>query len=565
MNNDEKYKIVSNNFADLIVDNLILQDISTLYSDASFIRINSEYSLAFIPADKITSNIIYNVGYETIPKCYGLMSVHGYEALEADQLQSTPENGLNGQGVLVGFVDTGIDYRNLAFQYADHTSRIAGIWDQTIDSANNYPEGFYYGTEFSKEQINNALIIDNPLSVVPSTDDIGHGTMLAGITGGSYYADNGFAGVATNVEFVVVKLKPAKAYLKDFLFIPQDAICYEENDIMLGINYLIQVAREYRRPIAICIGVGASKGAHLSDGIFNNYLAAMGRLGDVAIIVAAGNEGNSGHHYFGEIVPSIGYNDVELNVSDNEPGFFMEFWGNAPNVFSIDLFAPTGELVGHIPTIFEQQDTIQIEFGETLIFIDNTLEDSLAGDQLILFRFKTPQKGVWRLRVSGIGNLLSRFHIWLPIHSFISIDTFFVKSDPYTTITTPGNEETVLTVTAYNDVNQNLYYYASKGFTKENNPKPDIAALGVNVLAPTIGNQFAWATGTSVAAAYATGEVSMLMEWGIIRGNFISMPSAMIRSMITGGAKRFPNVIYPNPDWGFGILDINNSILLAGK
>jgi len=564
MNNEERYKIMSNDFADLLVDELILEVIESTYSNVSINRINSQYSVAFIPAEYMTPNIIYNLGYETIPKCYGLMSISDKDSIEITEQRNVPANVLNGQGVLIGFVDTGIDYRNLAFQYEDHTTRIAAIWDQTIDSDNNYPEGYYYGTEYSKEQINNALRDENPLSVVPSTDEIGHGTMLAGIAGGSYDPKNGFSGVATSVEFVVVKLKPAKAYLKDFFYLPQDTLCYQENDIMLGINYLVQIAREFRRPIAICIGIGSSQGAHLGEGIFNDYLSTMGRFGDVAIIVAAGNEGNSSHHYFGEIAPTIEFNDVELNVGINEIGFFMEFWGNAPNAFSADIFAPTGEFVGHIPTIFEQQSTISFEYEDTIIIVDNTLEDSLVGDQFILFRFQNPQSGTWRFRISGFGDMLSQFHIWLPINNFISTNTFFVNANPYTTITAPGNEETVLTVTAYNDLNQELFYYASKGFTKENHPKPDIAALGVDLLAPTVGNQYAWSTGTSVAAAQAAGGVAMLLEWGVIRGNFISMPSAKVRSMVTGGAIRFPDLIYPNPDWGFGIIDISNSIKITG-
>ena len=563
MNEKEKYKIVSNDYADLIVDDLVLQNISTMYSGISVNRINSEYSIIFIPVENMTTNIIYNLGYETIPKLYGLMSISSRKALGAAQFRETPSNDLNGQGVLIGFIDTGIDYRNLAFQYTDQSSRIVSIWDQTIDSENKYPKGLYYGTEYSKEEINHALRDDNPLSVVPSTDEIGHGTMLAGIAGGSYNTENGFTGVAPNVEFVVVKLKTAKPYLKDFFFLPQDTICYEENDIMLGINYLVQVARELKRPITICLGVGSSQGAHLGEGVFNDYLATMGRSGDVAIVVSAGNEGRSGHHYYGEIVPSIGFNDLELNVGASELGLFMELWGNAPNVFSVDIYAPTGEFIGNIPTIFVQQNTLQFEFENTIINVDNTIGNSRAGDQFILFRFRNPTSGIWHFRVSGIGNMLSRFHIWLPIINFISDSTYFINSDPNTTITAPGNEETVLTVTAYDNINQELYYYAGKGFTKENNPKPDIAAPGVNVLAPTIDNQYTWSTGASVAVAYTTGSVAMLQEWGIIRGNFISMPSAKIRSMVTGGARRSPDLIYPNPDWGFGILDIDNTILLT--
>ena len=217
MNDEEKYKITSNDFADLLADETIIQEILSKYSNVSTDRINAKYSVAYLPVENMSSNIIYDLGYDTIPKCFGLLSGHNYETLSAVQYSNLPSNDLSGQGVLVGFIDTGIDYRNLAFQYANQTSRIVSIWDQTIESE-SAPKGFFYGTEYTKEQINFALKDENPLSIVPSIDEVGHGTMLAGVAGGSLNPENSFVGVAPNVEFVVVKLKPAKAYIKEFFF-----------------------------------------------------------------------------------------------------------------------------------------------------------------------------------------------------------------------------------------------------------------------------------------------------------------------------------------------------------
>lgn len=562
MNRDESYKITSNDFADLIVDEIVLQTILPLYPDISVENIDSAHSVIYTPVENMTSDIIYNFGYEAIPKCYGLMSVDTKRTIQAAPLNRISSNNLSGQGVLLGFVDTGIDYMNPAFQYADQRTRIISIWDQNIESENGSPADFYYGTEYTREQIDTAMKAADPLSVVPSMDEIGHGTALAGIAGGSPNADNSFSGISVNAEFVVVKLKPAKPYIKDFFFINQDVICFQENDIMIGINYLIQAARKIKRPIVICIGIGSSQGAHTGDGIFNNYLSNMGRLGDVSIVVAAGNEGNRYHHFYGEINANIRYNEVELNVGENVTGFFMELWGNAPNIFTIDVFAPTGEYVGHMPPVYLQRSTLEIRFSNTVIYIDNTIEDSLVGDQFILIRFQNPQRGVWRLRVNGVGDLVSIFHIWLPIINFIPENTYFVNYNPYTTITVPGNEETVITTTAYDDKTGELFYYSSKGFTKDNHPKPDIAAPGVQILAPAPGNQYVLLTGTSAAAAYVTGGVAMILEWGIIMGNFKTLPNAEVRSLVAYGAIRDPNMVYPNPDWGFGIFDVNNSILL---
>ncbi len=454
MNEEERFKIKSNDFADLIVDELILQNVLASYTDVSVNRINNRYLVAYIPVDYMNQNIIYNVGYDAIPKCYGLMSFESIESPGNIQLYQNSDNELSGSGVLIGFVDTGIDYENQSFQNADNTSRIISIWDQTFDDGENYPENYYYGQEFRQDQINLALSSGEPRSIVPSMDEIGHGTVLAGIAGGSYDAQNGFTGVAPNAEFVVVKLKPAKQYLKDFFYLPQDTICYQENDIMFGINYLIQTAERLNRPIVICIGLGSSQGAHIGEGIFNNYLSALGRLSNVAIVVAAGNEGNTGHHFYGEIIPPGNYNDILLAVNNNNSGFFMEFWGNAPSIFTVDIYTPEEELIGRIPAVFQQQNTIQITYESTTVTVDNALESSLGGDQFILFRFNNPIRGTWRFRVSVLGNLLSSYHMWLPISNFITYGTMFVNSNLYTTITTPGNERTVLTVTAYNPFNE---------------------------------------------------------------------------------------------------------------
>ncbi len=563
MNDEERFKIISNDYADLIADGLALQNIYSLFSDVSVVRINNVYSIAYLPAGYIDQNIIYNVGYDSIPKVYGLLSTNSYEASGDLHAYQTSINQLSGSGVIIGLVDTGIDYRNQVFQYADDTSKIISIWDQTIDNGNNYPEGLYYGTEYTREMINTALSSDDPLSVVPSTDEIGHGTVLASIAGGTYDAANNFMGVAPNAEFVIVKLKQAKANIKDFFFLPQDTIGYQENDIMLGINYLMQTANQLNRPIAICIGLGSSQGAHLGEGIFNNYLAGIGKLSNVSIVVAAGNEGSSEHHVFGEMSPANNYNDVLLTVGNDNPGFFMEFWGSAPSVFTVDIYTPGVELIGSIPSVFLQGSTIHLVTETTSIIVDNILESSLGGDQFMLYRIRSPIKGTWRFRITALGNLSASYHMWLPINNFIQEGTYFENSNPYTTITTPGNEKTVLTATAYNALTRELYYAASKGFTKDNQPKPDITAPGVDVLAPGIGNQYMLNTGTSVAAAYTAGTVALLLEWGIIRGNQIALPSAKVRSIMAIGADRSADIIYPNPDWGFGIINSTRSIALT--
>ena len=113
---------------------------------------------------------------------FRIISESSLESSGVFRLRNIPIFNLRGQGVLVGIIDTGVDYTNPVFQYADRTTRIVSIWDQTIVS-DNPPQNMVYGTEFTRDQINEALQSEDPLSIVPSTDENGHGTMIAGIAG----------------------------------------------------------------------------------------------------------------------------------------------------------------------------------------------------------------------------------------------------------------------------------------------------------------------------------------------------------------------------------------------
>ncbi len=555
MDDNDRYKIISNDYADLLIE--YGMNLGFLSDDPNFTFniINEKYAVLHIPVSEITENSLNQFGYAAMPKCYGLMTFFPNESKSGYTVHRLPEEVITGKGVLIGFIDTGIIYTNPIFQYPDHTSKIVSIWDQSIDSGHNYPENIYYGTEYSREQINNALLSENPLNVVPSTDTIGEGTSMAGIAAGVYDEENKFAGVALNAELVIVKLKSAKPYLKNFFGIPEDAICYQENDIMMGIKYLLMMSRRLQRPIVVCLGMGSSQGSHKGEDIMSNYLSEIGNLTGNAIILAAGNEGNQRHHYFGEIIPPNYYDLVELNVGRNDKNFSLEIWGYPPNIIKIDIFGPSGDMVYSIGDGFIGQSNHTILYGSTTIYVDNIISEAYSEEQLILFRFKNIQEGMWSFRISGTEDLVNRFHIWLPIRNFITKDTFFNRANPYTTICLPGNGYNTITVTAYNPVDRSLDSDASKGFTSINVPKPDIAAPGVNILAPTVMNTCIPFSGTSIAAAHAAGIAAGLLEWGIVNGNFPSMDSAIIRYIMTSKAYRSNNLIYPNSDWGFGLIE----------
>ncbi|HHU73998.1 MAG TPA: S8 family peptidase [Clostridiales bacterium] len=557
MTREERERIISEDYADLLVVYSVDQQFFEQFTDATVHIINNILAIVHVPVSQITESAVSELGYSVMPSLYGIISQASLEASGIQRIRNIPSFDLRGQGVLIGIIDTGVDYTNPIFQYADGTTRIVSIWDQTIVSEDD-PEGFFYGTEFTRDQINSALQSENPFELVATKDEIGHGTMIAGIAAGNEVPERGFSGVAPDAEFVVVKLKPAKKYLKNFFRIPLDALCYQENDILQGIVYLRDVAIRLNRPLAICIALGTSQGAHDGRGTLSNFLSLQAETIGTAVVIAAGNEGNARRHYHGIIDQRVGYDIVELSVAENENNFSMELWGSSPDIFSIDILTPSGEYVPRIDARLDETFEFSFIFESTRIVVDYQMVESQSGDQLILVRFTDPAPGIWQFRVYGRGNLSMEFDIWLPMGNFISSDTFFIRSTPYTTILSLGNARIPITTTAYNMVDDSLYLEASRGFTRIDVIKPEIAAPGVEILAPSLNHDFVRVTGTSPAAAHVTGVAAMLLEWGMVRGNYPSMNSLDMKVFMTRGARRNVNIEYPNRDWGYGILDVFN-------
>ena len=549
--------ITSEEYGDILIEYSGDENVLNSFQDAYIEIINYLQAVVHLPVSRITNRFVLEYGYSAMPNLYVPISDGSLEASGILKIRNVPNFNLLGEGVLVGIVDTGIEYTNPVFQYADGRTRIVSIWDQTIQ-AGPPPQGRLYGTEYSRDRINEALASTDPLAIVPSMDNVGHGTMVAGIAGGNVSPEKGFSGVAPAVEFAIVKLKEAKGYLKNFYRVPENILCYQENDILFALGYLLDIAFLLQRPIAICIALGSSQGGHGGRGILSNYLSIISNTPGVITVIAAGNEGNTKRHYYGRVNPTIGYDEVELNVGEGESGFSMEIWGRVPSIFSIAILTPNGEFVPRIAVGMDENREITFIFEQTVINIDYQVIEAESGDQLILVRFQNPTQGIWRFHVYERGDLNLGFHIWLPMGDLISSNTFFLRSDPYVTVLSPGNAEVPLTVTAYNVADDSLYTASGRGYTRVGVIKPNVAAPGVNMLAPTLGNEFGSFSGTSTSAAHVAGVAAMILEWGIVRNNLQGMSTVEFKKLVMRGAKRSTTLNYPNRDWGYGILDVYN-------
>jgi subtilisin family serine protease len=554
---DEGARIISEDYADLLFETGKTNEIFQDFPDATIHPINFLLSLVNVPVDAITNRTVLELGYSVFPAVLGLIDYNSQEATGILKLRNIPEYNLRGQGVLIALLDTGIDYTNPIFRYADGSTRIVAIWDQTIQSGFP-PKNFLYGTEYTKQQINLALQSENPYEIVPTRDEIGHGTMVAGIAGGKEIPQSSFYGVAPDAEFIVVKLKPAKRYLKRFFCIPEDAIAYQENDVAFALNYILNALTVYSKPLAICLAINTSEGSHDGRGTFNDYLSFLATIPGIALVTGAGNEGNARRHYHGVVDHKIGFDTVLMSVGDKEKNFTMQLWGDIPSIFSVDILSPSGDYISNITPVMNDFREITFANQKSILYLDYQLVESQSGIQLIFFRFINPIPGIWQIIVNMKSDLNLDFHIWLPMKGFISDNTYFIRPDPYTTVLSLATVNTTISTTAYNDEDDSLYIHASKGYSRDGNITPNIAAPGVNVIGPTTDHSFAEFSGTSVSAAHMTGVATMLLEWGIVQGNSTNMSSVDIKNLVDAGARRNLSMSYPNQDWGYGILDIYN-------
>lgn len=515
-------------------------------------------NLAIVTIDRADIDMMSVIAtlYYMVPKCYGLMDMSSIEESGIYKVQNQPVLNLRGRGVLVGIIDTGIDYQNPLFRQADGTTRIQAIWDQTIQSG-SLPEGFFYGSEYTREQINQALQTEKPLELVPSQDTNGHGTFAAGIIAGGSDVQNDFTGAAPMAELVVVKLKQAKEYLREFYFADAQEV-YQETDIIMAVQYLVAQAVRLQKPISIYIGAGTSGGDHSGQGSLNQLLSRITQAPDLIASVPAGNEGAAGHHFYGTVRRDMPYEEVELNVGADVPGFTMELWGELPNTYAIGIASPYGEVVERIPPLFYRRQRIDFVLERTLVEVAYVLAEELSGKPLIFIRMVTPGEGIWRFRVFASGNENHAFHMWLPIRNFLPDNTFFLKPNPYTTLSDLGTGEGSISATAYNHLTGALYAEASRGYTADNRVKPDLAAPGVNVFGPALREMpsapygYTRRSGSSIAAAHTAGAAALLMEWAGRQ----QLSGTQIRRYLVRGAERNPELEYPNPLWGYGTLDL---------
>ncbi|WP_245156696.1 S8 family peptidase [Clostridium aminobutyricum] len=488
----------------------------------------------------------------------GLLDIASLEASGITQVQQQPYLNLTGRGVIIGMVDTGIDYTLDVFKYEDGTSKIQFIFDQTIRG--NTPAGFYIGTEYTNAQINEALNSEDPFSVVPTTDTDGHGTFLASLAAGRETPE--FIGAAPDAELIVVKLKSARPFYREmFLIPPEQENAFESSAVMLGIEYILTKAIELDRPVVICLGIGTSFGSHDGFSIFEEYLTGISNLRGVCVCTSAGNEAQAKHHTQGQVLATEATAAIDLKVGDSSGSAFISIWNGISDRFSVAIRSPTGELIDRVPARTGAQLDTRLILEDSRVTVNYYFPVEGSSGQLTVVRIIDATPGIWTITLYGDIILDGTYHAWLPITGFISPDIEFLAATPYYTVLVPSTMLGSIACGAYNTANNSLYVRSSWGPTRTMAIAPDLVAPGVNVggYYPT---GYGAMSGTSVSTAITAGASALLMQWGIVNGNDPALSTYQIKAYLIRGCSRSETLTYPNNQWGYGRLNLLRTFTL---
>lgn len=460
-------------------------------------------------------------------------------------------SGLTGRGVLVGIVDSGIDFFHPDFRTEDGSSRILSLWDQSIPG--NPPEGYVIGTEYTKEEINKALALGEIQGrrLVPSRDYTGHGTAVLGIAAGNGRASGGAnRGIAYESDLLVVKMKNA-----DKNSFPRTT------ELMEGVDYLIRQSIRLGKPIVVNISFGNNYGSHKGDSLLETYLDSVSAMGRNVICTGMGNNGDDALHFGGRL-ENREIQEIELGIGPYEPALNLQLWKAYEDEIKIYVENPSGIRIGPLE---ERMGAQRWQVGNTNLLIYYGKPAPYHVTQEIYFEFLPDalyvDSGVWKLVLQGINVKNGDYFLWLPGGKTLNPGTGFYLPRVQGTLTIPATARRLISVGAYDSRLLSYAAFSGRGSSELPYGKPDLTAPGVGITAPRTGGDYGSYTGTSFAVPFVSGSAALLMEWGIIKGNDPYLYGEKVKAYLRRGARPLPEYKqYPNYEVGWGALCVTQSL-----
>lgn len=502
-------------------------------------RLLNEYAILVVPESLIGWLAeIPEIEYIEKPKRLYFARTEGKRASCMTSVQRPPL-GLTGRGVLVAMLDSGADYRHPEFRNPDGSTRIRALWDQT--AVGTPPPGYHIGAEYTREQLNEVLMQGEMPPV--SRDVSGHGTGVLAIAAGNN-------GVAYESELLVVKLGN-----------PKSDSFPRTTELMMGINYVIQKALEYRMPVAVNISFGNTYGSHTGTSLLETYMDDISNLWKSVFCVGSGNEGASAGHAGGRLTTGEIQN-VEFAVGNYERTLSLQIWKNYVDTFDIFLVHPNGTVLG---PFYERPATQRYRAGRTELLVyygepsPYSVEQEIYVDFLPADDYIDP--GIWNVRLVPGKIVDGVYRMWFPGSTAVGGATRFLRPRESDTLTIPSTASQVITVGAYNALTDAYADFSGRGGEEGGLQKPTLVAPGVDIETAAPDGRYVSQTGTSFATPFATGAAALLMQYGIVDGEDPFLYGEKVKAYLQRGARPLPGFReYPNNQVGYGALCVEDSL-----
>ncbi len=484
-----------------------------------------------------------------------------------------------GSGVVVGIVDSGIDWEHPDFHNAGG-SRIRYLWDMSGQA--NPPSGYTYGTEYTKAQIDASQCQE-----FDGDDGGGHGTHVSGTAAGNGSVNADYSGMAPLSDII---------FVKGF----RNGPGFASTDVINGCNYIFQKASQLGEPAVINLSLGGHYGPHDGSSLYEQGLSNLTGEGKI-IVAAAGNEGGETIH-LSYPVGGSSYADAFETLLDMESSASLavaDMWYDSGNISTgLAAYDPlTSDLIGYTNSIAPGQKIEDLEFnvGGTVygyVTVDATginNPNNGANEVLVAIDGHSGQVDItaviWSVYTFGSGT----FDAWMVKGGQFSnySSGMYKPGDNNSTVGQPGTAEKIICVGAYctkdhwvdidgvteyqpgSPVIGAASWFSSLGPSRDGRLKPDLAAPGEAILAPLsadltnvpradilLGGMYQKMQGTSMASPHVAGSVALLLE------KKHTLDYAETANLLETYAKKDAFTgSSPNNVYGYGKLDAYNSFI----
>ncbi len=454
-------------------------------------------------------------------------------------------HALTGEGVVLGIVDSGVDWRHSDFRAQDGSTRIerflhAHLLDGTEESRFDL---------YSRQDIDKALAGNGN---VPDGDPHGHGTHCASIAAGTGAGSGAvLRGVATGATLVATRAEPLL-----------------DTHIIQGIRETFDAAGN--RPAVVSLSLGGHVGPHDGTSALENEIARLSGPGRI-VVVAAGNEGGDNIHASGRL--TAGSDLVIPFRMESQDVQFVDVW--IPRGDDVDVFVETPDGTLTVPDGLVHKGS----FG---VFQADFVEDPINRDQnLFLAVAEGHANDLWAVRIRPTLVLHGEVHAWAGPSAFLFPGT---TSAQYS-VGMPGTEERAIAVGSFVSRNRfdtvqgevvstlrvgQLSPFSSHGPTRLGAQKPDITAPGQFVTAalaegsvlatdprfvprrsPIEPGPYVTIQGTSMATPFVAGVVALLLQ----REPTLNPEEIQQRLRITARRDTETGPVW-NPGFGYGRIDV---------